>query len=440
MADQMLPPSFQQFRKPRAQQPAQGRPSPFPGIRGTLPLEPGTAIKMTPMEEQGLARLGLKPGDAVPANLADAVAAARRGAREVGDLSPVDVDTPPLEYDEMPLESLPPARQRELMAAIQQMNESDKHFRSMPAIVGHQGQNASLMQAVRVASEAPAPIVDKRPPAAPAALTAYRKPDPQHDRRGLVPDAGPRKSNSPEPAAPPQFFRVQDPQQAEQLGAALADNEALRLKVAELERALAAGAVAASVKDPGAADSGAVSLGNCQHCGWALDQPDEIDPSPVDRYEYLAAILGGPRARYRREVSLFGGTARCTFRSLTTEENDMVFRQITADGRGGELLSENDVYLRMMDYRLAMTLERLELRGGPAPSLYEMPEAASVPPDEGDPTPLPILVRYLRGEVLPSETLQRAVRQEYHRFNRQVEKLEANAGNPDFWAGTASPA
>jgi hypothetical protein len=36
--------------------------------------------------------------------------------------------------------------------------------------------------------------------------------------------------------------------------------------------------------------------------------------------------------------------------------------------------------------------------------------------------------------------LQRAVRQEYHRFNRQVEKLEANAGNPDFWAGTASPA
>jgi hypothetical protein len=449
MAEQLLPPSFQQFRRPAPDQQARARPSPYPGIKGTLPVEPGTAIRMTPMEERELGKLGLKPGEAVPANLAEAVAAARLAAKDVGHLLPVDPGTPPLDYDERPIEALPPDKRQELMDAIRQMQASEQHFQAMPAIVGPEGRNPSLMQAMRVAAEAPTPFIANRAEAPGDPVSAFRRqqgaaapepPDPGYDRRGLVPDAGPLKSNSPGPATPPQFFRVADPQQAEQLGAAMAENESLRRKVAELERALEA---AASQLPPpgGASDSGAVSLGNCQHCGWSLAQPDEIAPSPTDKYEYLAAILGGPRARYRREASLFGGAVRCTFRSLTTEENDMVYRQITADSRDGRLASENDVYLKLMDYRLALTLERLEHRAGvPGLALHQVPEAAAVPPDPGDPTPLPVLDRFVRGLVLPSETLQRAVRQEFHRFNKYVEKLEANASNPDFWAGTASPA
>ncbi len=408
---EVLPPSFQQFRKAQAPPAPQSSkmfttPSPYPGIKGDLPLGPGQAIKMTPLEERSLAQLGIKPGDAVPANLAEAIARAREEARNVEGLLPVDPDTPPLEVDEQELSSLSLAKQQELIKAIQEMQASAAQFRDVAPIVGPQGPNASLNEALRVAAAASPPFVDKRPPVVASPIDAFRAPRAPVAATAL-------------PAAP----------QDSELAAAKA-------KIAELEQALETALTRLPGK--GLADaSGAAELGNCQHCGWDLNRPDELPLDSTDKYAYLAAILGGPNTRYRKEIDLFGGTVRCTLRWLTSEESDMVSRQITADDQAGQLRSANEVMARIVDYRTALTLERISCDGSP-PVVHVMPEAASVPVDKGDETPLPLMLRYLRSQMLPTETLRRAVGYEYHRFHKLVEKLEANASNPDFWKGIAS--
>jgi hypothetical protein len=67
-----------------------------------------------------------------------------------------------------------------------------------------------------------------------------------------------------------------------------------------------------------------------------------------------------------------------------------------------------------------------------------IPSAAATEPDEGDPTPLPAIVAFIREVALPSESMARAAIEAFKDFQRIVEALEAHAEDPDFWSGIAA--
>ena len=363
---------------------------------GTLPFVPGVVIRPTPAEQAVLDRLNIS-AQAVPGNLAEAIAAAQAAAVEstsdavVSRLSPVAPGTPALNVTLRAIEDLPPEHQRRLVEQVRQMQDAGRRLEALPTIEGPAAE--SIRRAMLVVAQA-----DSADAAAAAAA-----------------------------AKPPSYYGSPSP------AAAATPATPDKARIAELEAALSA--ALATLPSPGAeTPSGAIGLGRCQHCGWDLAAPDETEPTEAERHAYLAMVLGGEKVRFRRDVPLFGGAVVVRFRTLTQVESEMTYTQALADERAGRLQSFAATMQAVIAYRLPLQLESLITPSG----LTRTPDAAAVAPDDGEPTPLPILVRYVDATVLPSETLQRVVIAELASFNRIVEKLESNARNDPFWAGAVS--
>lgn len=98
------------------------------GTAAQLPLPTGQAVmdvdvsKMTSAEREGLEKAGWKPGQPIPANMADAIAAVEAQAHQdaAGDRPPVDPGTPPLSYDPVDIATLPDAERAKYEARLQE--------------------------------------------------------------------------------------------------------------------------------------------------------------------------------------------------------------------------------------------------------------------------------------------------------------------------------
>ena len=375
------------------------------GFSGTLPFVPGVVIRPTPGEQAVLDRLNIS-AQAVPGNLAEAISAAQAAALAstsdavVSRLSPVPPGTPALHVQLRAIEDLPPEHQQRLVEQVRQMQEAGRRLDALPTIEGPAAESIRrAMLAVAKADLDDAAAVAKPP-------SSY----------GSLPSAAPAAPVVPAPAAP------------------AASTTPDKARIEELEAALSA--AVARLPPPGEeTPSGDAGLGRCQHCGWDLAAPDETNPTEAERHAYLAMVLGGEKVRFRRDVPMFGGAVVVRFRTLTQVEAEMTYTQALADERAGRLQSFAATMQAVIDYRLPLQLESLMTPSG----FIRTPDASAVAPDDGEPTPLPILVRYVDATVLPSETLQRAVVAELASFNRIVEKLESNARNDPFWAGAVSP-
>lgn len=132
----------------------------MPVFQGHTPLDPGEVIKtdkLTPLEREQLAKLGVKAGEALPADLpqrlADAQAAARRDAESPTDL-PVDPKTPPIQIKPIDIGELSPEKQRELMDSLQSFQQIHQHFENTPQVAAAgAGVNAALRTAHNAALE-----------------------------------------------------------------------------------------------------------------------------------------------------------------------------------------------------------------------------------------------------------------------------------------------
>ena len=172
---------------------------------------------------------------------------------------------------------------------------------------------------------------------------------------------------------------------------------------------------------------------NCPRCLWNLKMPFDATPTKRDKEVYLAAMLGV--TRFVKKVPLFGGHAAVTFRSLTTQEANMVNRQLGYDLRAGRIHEDGEFWGDLMAYRLALSLQQFVTDKHVAidvPAIGDIPYTAN--PDE-DETPLVPMLKYINEEVLNTESLRRIVGIEHRQFQRLVEALEAASSDPDFWQG-----
>ena len=190
----------------------------------------------------------------------------------------------------------------------------------------------------------------------------------------------------------------------------------------------------AEVKFEGPASTGAAPTPSvlCDHCGWGAGRPDPTEPTEVDKYDFLAAMLGG--TRFIRTFSLLGGALSGSFRTRTCAESDEVIRQIAADNAAGRAVPGAASYFQLyVRYTLAMSLDSIVSGLGKAASI---PVFADVPVDPGV-EKLPALVDRIEGKLLVASQVRYAVAGAFEEFERLVAKLEVRMSDPDFWRGIA---
>lgn len=186
------------------------------------------------------------------------------------------------------------------------------------------------------------------------------------------------------------------------------------------------------------AAGGAEKATNCAHCGWPVDIED-IEPSVEDKYNFLQAVLG--QNRFNKTYKLLDGKLIVVLRTLTTNESDMLFRQLALDLKKERIESSADYYQKMMQYRLICCLERVELeKTGPlvCPEIneYSLDKPDIKTPAKDLDTPLYKILPHILETVLPQDSLCKVLIVQLARFMRLVEHLEARIDSEGFWSAT----
>ncbi len=427
------PTNFANFRKPPT---ASARPAAtaasLPGP-GKLPMAPGSLIRLTAAEAKGLGDLGWTPEDPVPANLPEIIEQHAASARNVHGMLPVDPNTTPVTLDgTIDISALPAHRRAALLNEVQGMIQRDKSVQRTFADRGDQplppGVDAALALSARMVAKPAA-----RPQAAP------------QGKPTLAQAVGKVSDNLQQ--SPPQTFTAPPggwsagPPRGEEVDLNLSNDprENLRLLAAQQAARQAPQqeeAAPAVEEEPAQSPGTGAYEENCRHCGWPHDRPDEIEPSPADKYYYLAMMLGTDGdTRFRKEVPLLGGAVVVNFRSMLSIESDLVWSQIAADRKAGKFETMYEQLDLIQRYRMAASIESLEYRSG---GVVRVPEPMTIAPSGGD-TAIVDISDWINREVLVSEHLRMSVLGAFTKFQGLCEKMEANSQNQDFWEGIAAP-
>ncbi len=178
-----------------------------------------------------------------------------------------------------------------------------------------------------------------------------------------------------------------------------------------------------------------VILPFCPRCGWDMRQKFEVTVTEADKQDFLVATLGSQR--FQRRFDIFGGKMVLVFRTLLAEENRLIMRQLVLDQQTKDVATEDEWFLRLMEYRLACSLEAvLDGKDKPLhviPTLAEYPHTP--PPERPLETALVSLRTHVNDKVLAQEVTRRIAGQHLRQFQRLVEALEAMALEPSFWEG-----
>jgi hypothetical protein len=182
----------------------------------------------------------------------------------------------------------------------------------------------------------------------------------------------------------------------------------------------------------------------CPHCNWDMSLPVIAEPSYDEKMGFLHSVLG--QKTFIHQYEIFGGKVVVRFRTLTTKEMDLIYRQVFAERETGEITTIQDYWEKVNRYKLYLQLTYLAAIDGSF--THTLPEGYSpeanphateyykFKPDNPDHTYLPEIESYVLEDVLRTETIQRSVNTICSRFNRLVAKLEAMIDNSDFWNAT----
>jgi len=172
----------------------------------------------------------------------------------------------------------------------------------------------------------------------------------------------------------------------------------------------------------------------CPHCGFDLEKQDDTPITDLDKVNFVQAVLGGQR--FRQERLLFGGRLKLTFRSLTSREVDMAFRQIVVDAQAdlkNRLVNDTPFYWRnLMTYRMLMSIEKVESDVNGTIEVPPVDEIDCEPPKFPD-TKLVQVFEALIEQVCPTEQLRSVIGHAYNEFQAVCDKLQVMAESPDFW-------
>lgn len=202
---------------------------------------------------------------------------------------------------------------------------------------------------------------------------------------------------------------------------------------------------------PQATETGAagVTLTNCPHCLWDLADPDIPEPPYSDKLAFTQCFLG--MRPFTKAYPILNGAAEVTFRTLTTREVDVVYKQAYKDKTDGKLPTDYDYWERLNRYRMFLQIQSFRA-SGPDGFFKDLPDGYSketnpagngfwVQPEQAadihaDETALPVIETWMIEEVLKTEQLFRTVNTLCNGFNRLVSKMEAMVDNSDFWRPT----
>ncbi len=185
-------------------------------------------------------------------------------------------------------------------------------------------------------------------------------------------------------------------------------------------------------------DTGAtLPVTHCPRCGCDIEHYATVVPTHEQKYAYLAMLLGGPEARFRQDVPIFGGAITLTFRSLTAADGRLAFEQLRVDHLRTPIAGDLAFLGRLTEYRMALSLDRVAFQGAGSTRIPVATTTDEEPAGATD-VPLPEIVNWLRDEVLVSESLTRTTLEAFKEFQRLVEALEEKADDPDFWKGIAA--
>lgn len=171
----------------------------------------------------------------------------------------------------------------------------------------------------------------------------------------------------------------------------------------------------------------------CPHCGWDTRKEDLTEVTNEDKMKFVQTILGG--LRFKKTYELFGGKLRVTFRTLTTAESDMAYKQIITDSqkdiRNNSIGDTSFYWKTLMAYRAIMAIEKVESDY----SVVEVPPIAEIEadPPEGTNTKVFAIFDSIVDQVMPSEAMRNAIAHMYTEFNSMCEKLQSMAESKDFW-------
>lgn len=420
-----------------SQIPAQQNPGDEPDSK--LPLPTGQAT-MTDYTKRQLKKLGWQEGDPVPGDMGLRI---QRVARKIQDEAAeashgfepgsrakvgrtVDLDDLPAEEkerlarhlaafkEEMRQEAQQAAAQAELESQVTQTADPSVQEAQRIALQAQQRQEAQ-----RAAQQAgPEVVLDDSPQQ--QASQQYAQQVAEKMPAHLQPREGAQVVSADGIAN----FVTQNPQEAmqKQQEAVAADERVRQEQAAPEEEPEGAGGTAA--------------LERCPRCLWKLDMPFEAEPTEADKQLFIAGVIGN--TRFTKTYNLMGGNLQVTYRSLTSNEVDLVFHQIGIEARNGMILTEPEYMMKLQDYRLVLSVERIA--DGAGHTIAECPPVFDIPYDEpeaGRPeeTRLRPMREWFMEEVCPSESLRRLVAQNHRVFQRVVEALEAMTSEPDFWSG-----
>lgn len=371
-----------------------GKPTPVILPAGNRPpLRPGKVV-MTTQEKLTLAGLGYCEGDAIPGDLAEQIAAARRDqaadyrqaidetvehGKTVAPKEPVDIN------------SLPPAKRQQLREILKKANQDMARLEALAEEKGMISQLSPGIQHAAAMAAEPVEVIRSKNP------------------------IDPTKPASDRPAA------------AKPAGFAPAANPLQPTPADEMPE------VAAAADAPIA--TGAEALQRCQHCNWPLEQPEAANPTQDDLVDFATSILGGQP--FLKEMAFFGKSLRFTYRSLSVTLAEMALTQISIDRRNGKINNLDDFYRLLWDYRLVGSIHRVVFNtetyniGAEVDSIVAEPSLAEV---EADDTVLPFLLKkLLEVPAINNESVWRLLGQNAKRFSNLVEALEARADDPSFW-------
>lgn len=173
----------------------------------------------------------------------------------------------------------------------------------------------------------------------------------------------------------------------------------------------------------------------CPRCTWNMRQEYDVEITEFDKEAFVAITLGGER--FKKMYTLLKDKYVITFRGLLAEENTLIHHQLLLDQKDGDFLSDTEWFLRMFEYRLACSIERIAVEGQiprPFPELAEVREMQL--PNKTDDKQKSDLVRlraYVLNDQLKSELTRRLVSAQFRQFQRLYESLEAMALEPNFW-------
>ncbi len=402
-----MQPDFASFRKPPSPAaPAFATPAVDPQAQAFAAAFPGQQLPMpigrplTAAEAKVVSALGWQQGEPVPGDLpallARISADQKHAATDVRGILPVAADTAPVKMQVVDINSLPPEQQEAFRKDFRIMIDRDKARladASKPAPTLAPGVSEALavanaMPAVGLSVTQNAGSVSQGPPRG-TAVTSHHVPGFDAGRLAAA-AAAQRDQAKTAPAQPPPL-----------------------------------------PPDPPVVDAGHAP-GNCPHCGWDLDRPDEIEPTDVDKLAFLAMVLGGPEVRFRKEVAMFGGRVVANFRTLTPAEAELAFRQALDDRVNGKFQIGFEQAQAIHRYRLVLSLESIESQGT---GLTPVASLAAEAPSEGQKTILPELLAFVLTSVLPHENVLKAVEQAFLRFQTMAEKMESRVNDDSFWPG-----